>query len=113
MKPGFDLDMMVAKQIFRSDSVPPYSTDLNCAFEVLHKMKSLGFAFCIEQSELADKPTVHIIDPTSYNQEGFIKCLEMFERITETSDDLAHAICITALEANGLWGAGKRVMKGE
>lgn len=121
--PGRELDVFIAEKIFGLEVgrylrdngeteyrcnygwqssvtfLPEFSTSLPAAWDVLNEMSRRGIPWCIERSPTAKTATVHIStrpDGIS-DKEEFIRFIEDMERISDSSESVAHAICVAAI----------------
>lgn len=119
LPPGRELDALVAEKVIELENVQqgcscgyikppnyswgdcsavkPYSTDISAAFEVVEKMKSLGFKFvCGDTVICADHGDVGIRD-------AIWACfgLEFEKAKFIPGSTFAHSICLAAIKAVG------------
>ena len=107
MKPGRDLDALIAEKIFEDTGLRDaladntewgmnnhYSTDIADAFEVVEALRSQGFTFVLGTFE--SKNGIPMV-PTSDMRAMFAKVNQRVVMVP--GDSPAHAICMAALEA--------------
>lgn len=87
-----------AGKTFRGE-LPEYSTDIAAAWEIVEKLKALGYGYCIECVETEPDPTVWFLHK---NEEGpRFHCLEeMVDRVSG-SGPFPLAVCLAALRVVG------------
>lgn len=86
------------------DKINPYSRSIVDAWEVVEKLASQGFGYCIEKAPDATRPTVHLIREKQTEEEDYslINFVEDMETIKNSSSSLPHNICLAALKAVGV-----------
>lgn len=105
MEAGAKLDRLVSKKIFGfeleyADDIPKFSSELDSAFIILDELHGKGFVWCIEQSDIMKKPTVHILHADKRpERRQLVHFIEDMEKISESAESLPHAICLAALKA--------------
>lgn len=84
-------------------NIPPYSTDMSAAWEVVEKLSThpLHFTVCIEKSCNQKKFTVWFVPPHTETGKRLLIVDEMdkAEKIRDEAMSVAHAICLAALKA--------------
>lgn len=106
MKPGRELDALVAEKVMgrtkpehfvpKNVWLPHYSTDIAASWEVVEKMRSMGFYYSVGSIvALGGRgPTL-----TESHAAGFGKRNALFE--TVSGETAPHAVCLAALKAVG------------
>jgi len=115
MKPGKELDLLIAKVIFDIDPTIPafeegsamahhnwverYSTDIGAAWKVVEKMRNDKYRFKLEDLSFEKYQALFFgVSPPGLRQDG----INFLPRRYATSDTAPHAICLAALKAKGV-----------